>query len=112
MSDKPKNLVSTRPPRPTSDPSADVPPQRTDHSEQLLTEIRDLLDHSARRERQDDFSLRRLAGSLLQMLAVVAALWALAALMNDLHLEATSRFLLAVFLQLAALTSFLADRFK
>ena len=112
MSDKTKSAVSTRPHRPKSDRSADAPAQGKDHSEQLLTEIRDLLDHSARRERQDDFSLRRLAGSLLQMLAVVAALWALAALMNDLHPEATSRFLLAVFLQLAALTSFLADRFK
>jgi len=78
----------------------------------LLVEIRDLLDRSARRQRQADFSLLRLLGSLLQMLAVVMALWGLAALLGDRGPDATPRFALACFLQLAAMTSLVADRFK
>lgn len=76
----------------------------------LLSEIRDLLDRSARRRRQRDFSLLRLAATLMQMLAVVVALWGLAALMAGAADNATARFTLAIFLQLATLCTFLADR--
>ena len=76
----------------------------------LLSEIRDLLDRSARRRRQRDFSLLRLAATLMQMLAVVVVLWGLAALMTGAADSATARFTLAIFLQLATLCTFLADR--
>ncbi len=97
-----------------SEPGCPQPGQTDtpDDTVTLLTEIRDLLDRSERRERQADFSLLRLAGSLLQMLAVATALWGLAALLGDREADATPRFMLALFLQLAALTALLADRFK
>ncbi len=99
---------------PPSEPGCPQPGQADtpDDTIKLLTEIRDLLDRSERRERQADFSLLRLVGSLLQMLAVVTALWALAALLGDTSADATPRFMFALFLQLAALTALLADRFR
>ncbi len=85
-------------------------PTSSDATERLLAEIRDLLDRSTRRRRQQDFSLLRLAASLLQMLAVVVALWGLTALLSGGATSATARFALAIFLQLAALCAFQADR--
>jgi hypothetical protein len=75
-----------------------------------LMEIRDLLDRDVRRRRQEDFSLVRLCGALLQMLAVAAALWGLLELFGNNNPAATSRFALALFLQLATLTILLNDR--
>ena len=78
----------------------------------LLTEIRDALDRQGRRATQDDFSLIRLIGSLMQMLAVVAALWGVVGLFGDVNeaVRAIARFGLAIFLQLVALTIHLVDR--
>jgi D-glycero-D-manno-heptose 1,7-bisphosphate phosphatase len=75
----------------------------------VLSEIRELLDRSHRRRRQQDFSLLRLGGALLQMLAVVAAVWGLFGLASDAA-AAAARFALAAFLQVAALTAMLSDR--
>ncbi|MCP4251548.1 MAG: HAD family hydrolase [bacterium] len=82
-----------------------------DHrSHELLTEIRDLMDRSSRARRQEDFSLLRLGGTLLQMLAVAAALWGLFPLFSDNAPAATARFALAGFLQLAALAIHFSGR--
>jgi D-glycero-D-manno-heptose 1,7-bisphosphate phosphatase len=75
----------------------------------VLSEIRDLLDRGARRRRQQDFSLVKLAATLMQLLAVLVALWGLAVMASDAA-AATARFGLAIFLQLAVLSAWLADR--
>ncbi|MHC4611433.1 MAG: D-glycero-alpha-D-manno-heptose-1,7-bisphosphate 7-phosphatase [Planctomycetota bacterium] len=82
----------------------------SDRSLQLLTEIRDLLDRSTRSRLQEDFSLLRLCGTLVQMLAVVVAVWGLFALFSDNNAAAIARFALAAFLQLATLTLHVSDR--
>jgi hypothetical protein len=76
----------------------------------VLTEIRDLLDRNVRRRRQEDFSLVRLCGALLQMLAVAAALWGLPGLFGGDPAAAAARFTLAAFLQLASLAILLGQR--
>ena len=64
-----------------------------------------------RQDSQEDFSVTRLIGSLVQMLAVAAALWGLWALFNtDAGVSAIPRLTLAVFLQLLTLTIQLASR--
>lgn len=78
----------------------------------VLERIHDQLDRAQRRERQGDFSLLRLFGALLQMLAVVSAVWGAVALFDDNTAPATARLLFACFLQLAALTSFALDRLR
>jgi D-glycero-D-manno-heptose 1,7-bisphosphate phosphatase len=79
---------------------------------QLLRQIHDRLDRVLRREGQQDFSLLRLAGALLQMIAIVAALWGIIPLFDGEPLHAIARFTLACFLQLAAISSFAIDRFR
>jgi len=87
---------------PTSPSAAPGTPGAPDlHS--VLVEIRNLLDRTSRARRQEDFSLRRLSSTLLQMLAVVVAFWGLFALFADNGAVATARFALAVFLQLTTL---------
>jgi D-glycero-D-manno-heptose 1,7-bisphosphate phosphatase len=76
---------------------------------ELLTEIRDMLRRRERATQHEDFSVARLLGTLTQMLALVVAAWGIAALFGRTELAA-SRFGLAIFLQLAALTAFLSDR--
>jgi hypothetical protein len=78
----------------------------------LLEDIRDRLDRAQREKRQQDFSFMRLLGALVQMFAIVAALWGVAALMSDGASTATARFLLAIFLQLASIFAFAVDRFR
>ncbi len=85
---------------------------QADAIEARLIEIRDLLETDARRERQTDFSLLRLVSSLLQMLAAVAAVWGAAALLTQSAADAVPRLLLACFLQIAAVTAMLSDRFR
>jgi D-glycero-D-manno-heptose 1,7-bisphosphate phosphatase len=81
-------------------------------SRRLLTEIRDALDRQGRRATQDDFSLIRLVGSLMQMLAIVAAIWGVIGIFSSGNgpVAAISRFGLAIFLQLVAITIHLMDR--
>ncbi len=97
-----------------------VPPGRGDEREvdrndqivRILGRIHEQLDRTSRRERQQDFSFRRLLGALLQMFAIVAALWGLIALVSEQTAPATARFALACFLQLASISTFAVDRFR
>ena len=77
-----------------------------------LERIHDQLERSHRKARQHDFSFLRLFGALLQMLAIVAALWGVVALMDDRSAPADARLTLACFFQLAAVTAFAIDRFR
>ena len=70
------------------------------------------VDEHQRQQRQQDFSLLRLFGALLQMFAIVVALWGLIALIEEQSAVATARFVLACFLQLAAICAFATDRFR
>ncbi len=78
----------------------------------LLGKIHDLLDRSHRQSRQPDFSVVRLFAALIQMFAIVAALWGLLGLMSDLPDDATARLTLACFLQLASISAYVIDRFR
>ncbi|MCO6436262.1 MAG: HAD family hydrolase [Phycisphaerae bacterium] len=79
---------------------------------QSLRAIHDLLERVHRDRSQDDFSVLRLIGSLLQMLAIVVAVWGLMSLFDDQGSTATARFVLACFCQLASLSAFAMDRFR
>jgi len=87
-------------------------PQADDETVQLLRDIRDQLDRANRRDRQHDFSIIRLFGSLLQMFAVVAVLWGLLALTGGEGDSTTPRLVLACFFQIAALSAFAYDKFR
>ena len=77
-----------------------------------LGNIHDLLERAHRQQRQHDFSLLRLFGALLQMFAVVVALWGVFGLLNEQAPLASARFSLACFLQLASISAFAVDRFR
>ena len=77
-----------------------------------LEKIHDQLERAHRKDRQHDFSFLRLFGALLQMLAIVAALWGVVALMDDRSAPATARLTLACFFQFAAVSAFAIDRFR
>jgi D-glycero-D-manno-heptose 1,7-bisphosphate phosphatase len=97
------------------DSKADAPAADRGHGDPVvsaLERIHDQLERAHRKERQHDFSFLRLLGALLQMLAVVAALWGVIALMDDQSAPATARLTLACFFQLAAVTAFAIDRFR
>ena len=93
--------------------NAGTPPSPRDDAVLLmLGKIHDQLDRARRPRRQDDFSLLRFFGALLQMFAVVAALWGVMALLNDQVDAAGARLALACFLQLASISTFAIDRFR
>jgi len=97
------------------EPHSDSPapaPGRDDEIVELLSRIYEQNERSNRLSRQSDFSTLRLFGALLQMLAVVVAMWGFAALVDDLAPVATARFVLACFFQLASVTAFAIDRFR
>jgi len=102
--------------RPTPSPSQgeDRGESSTPNNAVLLSleKIHDQLERAHRKDRQHDFSFLRLLGALLQMLAIVAALWGVVALLDDLSAAATARLTLACFFQLAAVTAFAIDRFR
>ncbi len=79
---------------------------------EALDRIHAQLERSHRRDRQHDFSALRLLAALLQMLAIVTAVWGLVALMDEQSASATPRLTLACFFQLASLTAFLTDRLR
>lgn len=89
-----------------------VGPAREDQAIRILGQIRDQLDRAQRQQRQQDFSLARLFGALLQMFAVVAAFWGVIGLFDEEAGPATARFALACFLQLASISAFAIDRFR
>ncbi len=76
----------------------------------LLAEIRDLLDRQQREAMHDDFSIRRLVGTLVQMLALVVAAWGVYAMFSGQSGHALTRFSLAVFLQLVTISMNSGDR--
>ncbi len=99
--------------KPDDQQSSDTPnASRDDQIVRLLGRIHDQLDRLQRRERQYDFSVLRLFGALLQMFAIVAAIWGLTALLGEQSAVATARLTLACFLQLAAISGFAIDRFR
>lgn len=83
-----------------------------DESVRLLGEIRDLLQRAHRMRRQDDFSILRLFAALLQMFAIVSAVWGASALLDERADMATARFMMACFLQLGSIAAFAVDRFR
>lgn len=87
-------------------------PEGLDEVVALLGEIRDQLDRANRRQRQHDFSVIRLFGALVQMFAIVCAIWGIYALVNEQDVAATPRFALACLFQLGAATAFAIDRFR
>lgn len=93
-----------------NEPMQDEPNEQKTEQTQLLTEIRDLLESQTRRGSQEDFSFRRLCASIAQMFAIVVCLWGVLALASQDSAAATARFALAVFLQLATIAAWLADR--
>lgn len=94
------------------DQAVSAPAGDESESVQLLRRIHDQLDRLQRQRRQQDFSLLRLFGALLQMFAIVGALWGAVALFNDNPTTATARLTLACFLQMAALGAFALDRWR
>ena len=93
----------------------DAAPEEQAHQDQVLRaldRIHDQLERTDRRNRQADFSVLRLFGALLQMFALVAALWGVAALLNEQSAPATARLTLACFLQLASITALAVDRLR
>ncbi len=90
-------------------------PEEQVHQDQVLRaldRIHDQLERADRQNRQADFSVLRLFGALLQMFALVAALWGVAALLNEQSAPATARLTLACFLQLASITALAVDRLR
>lgn len=74
----------------------------------LLTDIRDSLRRHERKQRHEDFSVLRLAGTLTQMLALIVGGWGMMAFFSDMSLALT-RFVLAGILQLITLTAFVCS---
>lgn len=93
-------------------PTDAAPPANSNETVQLLRQIQEQLGRMQRQDGQQDFSLLRLVGALLQMIAIVVALWGVIPLFDGLPQQAIARFTLACFLQLAAVSSFAIDRFR
>ncbi len=85
---------------------------RDDEVVLILGKIHDQLERSHRRGRQQDFSLLRLFGALLQMFAIMVAIWGATGMFGEQSSAATARLMLACFLQLACVTAFAVDRFR
>lgn len=89
-------------------PEEPMPPDLSD-LKSTLAEIRDLLRRQERANRQQDFSIARLVATLAQMLAIVAGIWGLVSVFDDGQ-QVQTRLMLAVFLQLVALSAFIAGQ--
>ncbi len=76
---------------------------------ELLKQISDQQQRAQRDHSQHDFSLLRLFGSLLQMLAIVVAIWGTMSLLDDNHPAASARLLLACFLQVSSISTHIID---
>lgn len=92
-----------------NEPRTDV---RTDRTVELLEKISEQIDRAQRSRRHHDFSVLRLIGALLQMFAIVTAVWATMALVDGSLDQSFIRILFASFLQIAALTALVVDRFR
>lgn len=94
------------------DPVDSAPPSHEQEALQLLNRIHHQLERANRKKRQHDFSVLRLFSTLLQLFAVVAALWGVVALLNEQYPAAIARLVLACFTQLASISAFAIDRFR
>jgi D-glycero-D-manno-heptose 1,7-bisphosphate phosphatase len=92
--------------------TGDVQPESptTDDTVTILTEIRNLLDRQERARQYDDFSIKRLVASLVQMLVIVIGAWGAVDMLGSHRGLALTRFALAALLQLGVLTFILSDR--
>ncbi len=88
------------------------PSPASDRTTELLEQISQQIDRAQRTKRHNDFSVLRLIGALLQMFAIVAAVWGTIALVESATGDAVARILLAVFLQISSLTALAVDRFR
>ena len=91
---------------------ADAATSELDDVVRLLADIRDRIERAQRQERQHDFSILRLIGALLQMVAIVSGGWGVLALLNEVYEPASARILMACFFQIASLSAFVIDRFR
>ncbi len=76
---------------------------------ELLKQISDQQQRTHRERSQHDFSLLKLFGTLLQMLAIVVAIWGTMSLLDDQHDAASARLLLACFLQISSISTYVID---
>lgn len=88
--------------------AAAAPADETIH---LLRQIRDQVDQVQRQQRYHDFSFMRVFAALLQMVAIVTALWGVVSILDERYAAASAQLLLACFLQLGSLSAFVVDRF-
>jgi len=102
-------LKQLAPAPPQSEGSTDEPP--ASETVLLLRQIRDQVDHLQRQERYHDFSFMRVFAALLQMVAIVTALWGVISILDERYAAAGAQLLLACFLQLGSLSAFVVDRF-
>jgi hypothetical protein len=79
-------------------------PQATASADVLLQEILNFLRMIDRRSQTDDFSLARLAGAIVQILAIGALIWSVFGLISDTGVPVGVRLLFGVQLQLLATT--------
>lgn len=80
------------------------------HLEQLLEKVLDKLDLAQRVGMHNDFSLAKLGGAVVQMLALGLFGWGLLAILDNQVDQAVVRLLSALFTQILALTLILAHR--
>lgn len=106
------NIMEERMQRDDDTTKGGVSPSRDDEVVVMLDRIHRQLERADRQTQQQDFSLLRLFGALLQMFAIVAAVWGAASLLDDQFAPATARLMLACFLQLASISAFAVDRFR
>jgi histidinol-phosphate phosphatase family protein len=97
-------LKHSRPAENSSSPAES--PHRTTA---LLQEILAFLRTVDRRNRAEDFSFAKLAGAVIQIVAIAALLWGLFAMIRGAP-QVTIRLLLAMVLQMMALTFFLLSQ--
>ena len=100
--------LAPAPPPPGEEPAGEPP---ADETVLLLRQIRDQVDHLQRQERYHDFSFMRVFAALLQMVAIVTALWGVISILDERYTAAAAQLLLACFLQLGSLSAFVVDRF-
>ena len=104
----------------TTDRHAELPDSASNEADEsadgnvvdLLKDIRDRIDRAQRQDTQQDFSVLRLFGTLLQMFAIMVAMWGLIAIFDDRAQVATARLTLACFFQLASMTAIAVERFR
>lgn len=83
-----------------------------DRSLRMLERMSGELERMTRPRKQRDFSVLLLVATFLQVLAVMAGLWAAAAMFDGAKESTTARFAMACFLQVSAIGAWVVDRFR